>query len=536
MIYLKADRLSKVFQGQTLWNIPELTIHRGQRIGLTGMNGSGKTTLLNVLAGELTSEDGQVQRFCPIRYYRQLEEDIAEAEGYRLSRMQAQHLKPESPVSGGEKARLQLAAFFSQSAPLAFLDEPTANLDQQGLDELRQALKALDTFVLISHDLDLIRSFCTQIWSLENHKMIQFSGTWDAWVKERDRRRAYHQRLYQQTQKEKYRLELAAQAKERQADTIQKKPRLISAKEYRQRRFVAVRKSYDGRQKNLMRAAEAIRSRINHLPDIEKPRDLPLPQMDWSLIGDVASKYLFRAEQLTFGYQKTLLENAEFQILNHSRTGLLGPNGCGKTTLLKLLTQPAPEITVSPGVRWAILDQELKQLQDEESVLSQLLKCSVQSETIVRTVLAHLLFTFDDLNKPAGVLSGGERVRLTLAGMLCSDANVLILDEPTNYLDPPSIEALIRLLTHTQASVLVVSHDRYFLQQVCDRLLIFKQHKLLSTVPADVFARDKKNNRAERTILEMRMAQLIDQLQKQPGNTELEAQFQQLSQQLRESR
>lgn len=535
MIYLKAARLLKAFQGQTLWNIPELEIHRGQRIGLTGMNGSGKTTLLNVLAGELTPEQGQVQRFCPVRRCRQLEETIPEAEGHRLSRMQAQHLNPETPLSPGEKARLQLAAFFSQSAPLAFLDEPTANLDQQGLQELKLAMEALDTFVLISHDLDLIRGFCGQIWILEDHQLIQFSGTWDEWVSERERRRLHHQRLYQQTQKEKHRLKLAAQAKERQADAMKKKPRRLSAAEYRQRRFIAVRKSYDGRQKNMMRAARALRTRINQMPEIEKPHELPLPQMDWKLIGDVSSKFLFRAEHLTFGYQTPLLEDAELQIFNHSRTGILGPNGCGKTTLLKLLTQPASPITVSPGVRWAMLDQELKSVQDDEPILSQLLKRSVQSETAVRTVLARLLFTDSDLSKPAGVLSGGERVRLTLAGMLCSDANILILDEPTNYLDPPAIEALIHLLIHTRASVLAVSHDWYFLRQVCDRLLIFEQRKLRSVSAADELIREKKKTRVERTILELRMARLIDQLHKQPGDAELETQFQQLSRQLRES-
>ena len=219
-----------------------------------------------------------------------------------------------------------------------------------------------------------------------------------------------------------------------------------------------------------------------------------------------------------------------------------GENGTGKTTLLNLIySQSNDNIKIVPKANIGFFQQAFENLNYSKSVLDNVMENSVQSQTVARTILARLLFTGDDVFKNVGVLSGGERIKVSFAKLFVSDANVLMLDEPTNYLDMPSIEALENVLKEYEGTVLFVSHDRAFVNAVANRLLIFENHKISSfegNLEGYQKAMDKTNDGAqkelERMALQMRITQVVAALSNPKADKEaLETEYQSLLLQLR---
>lgn len=483
-LLLCAENLSISFGTRTLFHIDRLEIHEGDRVGLVGLNGSGKTTLLRLIRGDLVPDGGRIQRSCTPRYFIQLSEERANmADPKELSLFGVQELAEQDITSGGENTRLRLAELFSESGTLFLLDEPTSHLDAAGLDYLDQRLSLLESFILVSHDRALLDRQCTSIIEIEAGEVKTYSGNYSAYCEQKKLAKDRASFEYEQYTDEVRRLTQAYRKKKEQARKAAKKPRGISASEAKAIEFSSTRSPKD-KAKSMERNAENIKKRIEHMEVKERPRELPQIRPVFSLTDPPRNPIILEAEHLSFTYPngKEIFRDTAFRLQRNSRTVLLGENGAGKTTLIRLIRE-GDLIRIVPKANIGYLQQDLSDLRMEQTVLDSAMEHSIQSPGVVRTILARLLFTAQDIQKPVSVLSAGERVRLALARIFVSSANVLILDEPTNYLDVPSIEAIQALLSEYEGSMLFTSHDRAFVNAIATHALLIQEKKL---VPVDI--------------------------------------------------
>ena len=200
---------------------------------------------------------------------------------------------------------------------------------------------------------------------------------------------------------------------------------------------------------------------------------------DFRLTCPPENPIVIRGEHITFGYDgKLLYDDTSFHIKNKSKVAILGDNGAGKTTLLNMIIA-SNQVSVVPAVKFGYISQNMSEIDFEKTVLENAKKVSIQKEEITRTVLARLLLTSRDMKKKAGELSGGERMKLALAMLFVSDVNLLVLDEPTNYMDLPSIEALESLLKEYEGTLVFVSHDMEFVNHIATEKLLVSNGKIL---------------------------------------------------------
>ncbi|MBQ8136666.1 MAG: ABC-F family ATP-binding cassette domain-containing protein, partial [Clostridia bacterium] len=279
---------------------------------------------------------------------------------------------------------------------------------------------------------------------------------------------------------EMQRLKKARVKKKEQARRADQKPRGMKSSEARAREYYATRRSPASKAKMLERSARNIEQRMEHMEAKERPREAPSIRPDFRLTDPPQNRFILQAEHLSFAYPggKVIFEDAAFQLEHGARTALLGPNGSGKTTLFHLIRE-GEAVRIVPKARLGFFHQDLSDLREEDTVLESVMHASIQSETIVRAVLARLLFFSRDLQKRVGILSGGEKIRLSFARLFTSEANVLILDEPTNYLDIPSVEALERMCSEYEGTMLFASHDEAFVDAVATNRLAIKDCKIV---------------------------------------------------------
>lgn len=481
-----ADNLSMSYGTRELFDIERLEIFEGDKIGLVGLNGSGKSTLLKILMGDITPDTGKVKRNCEPRYFTQLSEDRVNetnedgADFMELSLFGVQELVDKDTVSGGESTRLRLAQVFSSDSELFILDEPTSHLDVEGANYLDSRIMMVESFILVSHDRSLLDRHCNKIIELEDGKIKSFTGNYSEYLEQKkiDHDRAVSE--YEQYTEEVKRLTDVYTKKKEKAKNMDKKPKGMSNSEAKGIAKRALRRSPEGKAKSMERSAENVRKRIEHMEAKEKPQEISKIKPLFYLTDPPKNPIVIEAEHLTFSYPdgKEIFDDAVFRLKRNSRTVLLGENGIGKTTLIKLIMD-GEFIRVVPKAKIGYLKQDLKDLDLNKTVLENALDASIQQESIVRTILARLLFSADDIKKKVAVLSGGERVRLAIARILVSPANVLILDEPTNYLDIPSVEAIQELLSEYEGTMLFVSHDKAFVDAIATDAIKIENKKII---------------------------------------------------------
>ena len=502
-----AEKVEMEFGERELFCFDRLTVYEGEKIGLVGVNGAGKTTLLRVLAGEIKPTRGNVKMAGDAAFFRQFAEDgqerladigIYELSGKEVSDMRVQDKIWEQSVSGGEETRIRLAQAFSGDKPIIFLDEPTSNLDRKGIAILKRKLAALDTVVIVSHDRALLNELCTRIIEIEGGKLTEYCGNYDDYMEQKQAAVARQWTEYENYHAEKKRLEKVFQEKKEHARQIEKRPRNMSPREAGLRNFLSQHPK-DAKARKMERAAQNVRQRIDAMEVKEKPQELPKIRPDFRLTDPPENRYVIRGEGLCFAYEggSTLFKDASFQIANHSRVAIVGDNGAGKTTLLHLICAAAGEIaggtgapqagsiSVVPKARIGVFEQNLSTIDYSKTVLDNVLEVSVQRETVTRTILSRLLFFEKDMKKPASVLSGGERIKLAFARLFVSRVNLLILDEPTNYLDIPSIEALEEMFSEYEGTLVFVSHDEAFIRKVATEVLEIVDGKIMPVVWKD---------------------------------------------------
>lgn len=475
MNFIECKSIRKYFGDRLILDIPELTVLESDRIGVVGANGSGKTTLLSLLMGSIQPDEGVVRREGSLALAAQMETpSITELDGFLASRFRVPR-RWRDTLSGGEKTRFRLAGALGGNPAILLLDEPTCNTDMEGIALLEEILSDWQGgLVLVSHDRWLLDRLCTEILEVEGGRVRRYPGNYSAYevLKEEEEKKAWSD--YRQWSREKRRLEEAALGISRKARSVRKTPSRMGNSEARLHKMHSQKAT-----RGLEAAARRIRSRIGQLGEVSRPSGRQEIRLESSPSGRLHGSVAVEAERLSVRLgEQTLLEEASFLVPSGSRMALMGPNGSGKSTLLKMILSRTPPIWVAPGARIGYFSQELDILNPEKDILENVMETSVHPEEYARMLLARLLFREDSVHRPVGVLSGGEKVKVSFAKILVGDHNLLILDEPTNFMDIGSLKVMEEFLSSYPGTLLFVTHDRAFLEAVATGVLSIESQKI----------------------------------------------------------
>ncbi|AGA68392.1 ATPase component of ABC transporters with duplicated ATPase domain [Desulfitobacterium dichloroeliminans LMG P-21439] len=469
--------MKKYFGDRLVIDIKKLSLYSEDRIGIVGINGAGKTTLLNLLSQKLQPDEGWVKLYGQSSTISQLESPEQETINQEMASKFKIPMTYSEKLSGGEKTRFKLAVCLSQNSTMIFADEPTSNMDMEGIEQIEHYFAGYDGgLFLISHDRGLLDGLCNKILELEDGQIKIYPGNYRSYCEQKARERERAQFEYGQYVSEKKRLERVVIETSEKSKSIRKTPRRMGNSEARLHKM--------GNQKakaNLDRSKKSVETRIEQLEIKEKPNKIEKIKLDLADTQRLHSKVIIEGKKINKAFSsRVIFKEAGFQIENGAKVALIGPNGCGKSTLLKMIMKGEESIRIAPSARIGYFSQDLSVLEDQESIMDNVMAESIYPESFVRSLLARLLFKGDQVYKRVKVLSGGERVKASFAKILCQDYNLLVLDEPTNYLDINSLEVIEEALQNYDRSLLFVSHDRRFIRSVANSILNIEDHKLIS--------------------------------------------------------
>ncbi|MGQ7277383.1 Msr family ABC-F type ribosomal protection protein [Brevibacillus thermoruber] len=480
-VCIELKNVEVTFLDQVVLAIPRLAVHQFDRIGIVGKNGAGKSTLLKVMAGQIAPDKGQVIRYVDAAYFAQMAKPDEREADDELSRRFSVSRTEMAHASGGEQTRMKLAQLFSTYHECLLIDEPTTHLDAEGTQLLIEELTHYDgALVLVSHDRYVLDQLVTKIWEIEDGHVTEYAGNYSDYVAQKERMRMQQQEQYEQYVKEKARLLKAAEEKRKKAETITQANHRMSKKETRAKaNKMFMTKSKDTSQKAMQRAAKAMEQRVEQLEAVEAPKQEQTLSFPQPIALTLHNKFPIMADRLTLqAGEKILLKEASFQFPLGSTIAITGKNGSGKTTLLRHIIQKGEGVILSPKVVIGAYEQTGYQFEKEETVLAYMKQRSDYEEGRIRAVLHAMNFTGNDLRKNVRDLSGGEAIRLVLCQLFLGRYNVLVLDEPTNFLDVFCIEALERFIKGYEGTVLLVSHDRRFVERVADHIYVIEHQQL----------------------------------------------------------
>lgn len=517
MLKISLNKIKKYHGDRLLFECASMAIYSGEKVAVAGINGAGKTTLLDILAGAAAPDEGVADIRGNVSYARQLEDErnfeepaassespagnacsreAYEAEGIGMNETSARKAKEnfgrsfpgrvygraagefcapaeyEAHLSGGEKTRRRLAAALENAADILILDEPTSNLDLCAIELLEKKLIEFDgTLIIVSHDRALLDKVCTRVVEIENSKINDYEGNFASY--EYQKKLIFDRAEFEREEyvSEKKRLERAVIDKKQKSREMRKTPKRMGNSEARLHT-----RGINSKKKKLDGAAGALKSRLDQLEVKERPYRPPSVRITAPDHGRVHSRAVASCDSLTKSFgDKVVFDDARFELPSMAKTALVGPNGSGKTTLVRMILERESGIWVSERADIGYFSQGFETLDLEKTILENVSITSVHPETTVRTLLACLLFRRDDVYKKAGLLSGGERVKVAVARILLSGFNFLILDEPTNYLDVFSLAALEGVLRDHDGGMLICSHDRRFIDALAERTLIIDE-------------------------------------------------------------
>ncbi|MBU5437834.1 ABC-F type ribosomal protection protein [Tissierella sp. MSJ-40] len=477
MLVLEIKNLKKYFGDRLIIKINNLKIYSEDKIGIVGLNGSGKTTLLNFIYGITKPDEGYIKAYGTISYIKQFEDlDEAYVDAKYLSKFELKN-KKATYMSGGEKTKLKLAQTLSKNSKLILADEPTSNLDFESIDLLyREFMKFDGSLVLVSHDRDFLDKVCNKIIEIEEGNIKVYEGNYSKYKEQKEIERKTENLEYEKYITEKKKLEKAVFHISNKSNKIRKTPKRMGNSEARLHKM-----GNQNAKKTLDKTIKALETKLERLGQKEKAKEIENIKVDFSKKGDIYSRIAINAENInkSFG-DKVLFKNSSFQIYNGSKTALIGNNGAGKTTLVKMILEENKGITLSKNVKIGYFSQELEILDNEKTIIENIMDSSIYDETFSRTILSRLLFNMEDIHKKAAVLSGGEKVKASFAKIILSDFNLLIFDEPTNYLDVYSIEVIEKALQEYEGTILFVSHDKKFIENIADNILYIENQEIKS--------------------------------------------------------
>lgn len=547
MIVLSVNGLTKSFLSENILKNVTFSISDRDKVGIVGDNGSGKTTLFNLLIKDLSADSGDINFAKNInlsilkqnisytsdksvyeeclevfekiilleKEIRELEiemgnKDLSEEEirklfdiyeskrhyfeennGYSynskirgvlfgLGFLEQDFSKSVNNLSGGQKSRLHLAKILLKPSNLILLDEPTNHLDIESIQFLESYLREYrGSCLIISHDRYFLNAVCNKIFSIENKKLKSFNCGYDEYISRREKDFEVNRHLYEKQQKEI----------SRQKEIIQR------FENYGNNRFI--------------KQASSRRKLLDKMDLIENP-EIYKNSMKLKLVPEVESgKDVLTISDLSMGFNdKILFDDINLNVYKGDKIGLVGKNGVGKTTLFKIICNNLEAIKgkCDLGARVSIgyYDQEQKTLSNQNTVMDEFWDAYPKMNNFeVRSHLAKFNFFDEDLFKSVGELSGGERARLELLKLMLSKSNFLLLDEPTNHLDIESKEVLENAIVDYSGTVLIISHDRYFLNKVVNKIWYLEDGKITEFYGNYDYFLEKLNekNEAEEKII-----------------------------------
>ncbi len=529
MLVLKAHDLYMEYGERLLFRIDDLELHSGDRVGLVGRNGCGKTTLMNVLCGFAQPVSGTVTTYAPLAMIPQFSDDT---DGTQILKQQRELWGiPEAAMSGGERTKLLIARAMGRESGALFCDEPTSNLDAEGIARLEAELAAYEgALVIVSHDRALLDRFCRRIWELEDGRLRVYRGNWTDYrtQKEHERQRSWDE--YESYTAERDHLLEAARGAMSRSKSVRKAPSRMGNSEARLHRREATEVS-----ETLARAGKVIERRLERLEAKEKPREAARVRLSGREVDQSGARVLLRVRDLRYAWPggPEVLRGVSFVVERGMRLAITGANGAGKTTLLHCLAQGGPQVWETPGVAKGYFRQDLSLLRGDWTLLQNVLEGAAVSTQTARNMLARVLLSADSLQRPAGVLSGGERAKAALVKLLASPANLLLLDEPTNFLDVYALEGLEDMMAQFPGTIVFVSHDRYFTDKLATHELALRQGRLqeaaFQTVVSDDTAAQTMALRLRRDAVLARLSQA----KAGPLRAALEEEFNALDEQLK---
>lgn len=549
MIMLSCNNVSKSFGVETILEDISFSVNEGDKIGIVGVNGTGKTTLFKVITGIFPHDKGDMftSKNCRLGYLEQntnfysektiydevvsVFSDLIEAEEelrsleHQIASLSAKESssgdqlkkamdtygkkyeefekkngyayksevrgtlkglgfsdeemnKPVNVLSGGEKTRVLLAKLLLSKPSLLLLDEPTNHLDADAIEWLEAFLRSYEeTIMIISHDRYFLDQSVNRIFEMENKRLTSYNGNYTDYQKQAKINREIRLRQYENQQRDI----------KKQEESIERL------------------KAY-GREKHLKRARSKEKM-LDKVDRLDKPQELRKKARFNFVLRHHSGNDVLKAQGLgkSFGDRK-LFEGVDFDLYRGEKVALIGPNGVGKSTLFKIImgdeSQDQGEYKLGQGVDIAYFHQEQKSLNLENSIIDEVWDDNPHmTQTEVRNLLGAFLFEGEDVFKSIRSLSGGERARVAILKLILSKSNLLLLDEPTNHLDIDSKEVLEDALKEYEGTLLTISHDRYFLNTVVDRILVLKPDGIEEYLGNYEYYQNKKKEESEKSYL-----------------------------------
>jgi len=527
MLLIECGEIKKYFGDRLILDIENLKVYSDDRIGIVGLNGSGKTTLINILSQRSDPDEGWVKLNGKAGYISQNEApDSKSISSEMASRLGINTIWSEN-MSGGEKTRFKSAAALDGEGPILFADEPTSNLDIDGIEIMEERfIEYRGALIIISHDRSFLDKLCSKIIEIENGSIKIYNGNYSYYKEQKTLESKRVQFEYDEYVNEKKRLERVITETKQKVKSINGPPKRMGNSEARLHKMGGQKA-----KKNLDKKVKNVAKRIEHLELKEKPIVQSKIKMDILDTGKLHNKIIIEGKKINKKFGRNIIfNNAEFNIYNGTKTALIGPNGSGKSTLIKMIINNEDSIKIAHGAKIGYFSQDMSILDSSLSIIDNVTESSPYSESFARLLLARLLFKGDSIYKRVDLLSGGEQVKASFAKILLQDINMLILDEPTNYLDIYSLEVIEETLREYDKTLLVVSHDRRFIDSIVNQVMVIENQKikLFNCTYAEYTEKisnkpNKENIRQEIILLENRLSEIVGKLSMQLKKEEMEA-------------
>lgn len=466
------------YAGRDVLDIDELELYDFDRIGLVGGNGAGKSTLLNVLLGQLNPVGSKISRLGSFAYIPQLDEGrCQDTQDYKLMGKLGLDKVDTNIMSGGEETRYKIAQALSDQVHGIFADEPTSHLDVDGIDFLIEQLKHFPgALLVISHDRYFLDRIVDKIWELKDGKITEYWGNYSDYLRQKEEEHKNQTAKYEQLRAERERLQRAADEKRNQARSKSSAKKNSSKSGGR----LSHQKSVGSKEKKLHNAAKSMEQRIEALGNIEAPARMHSIRFRQNKTLSLHNPYPIIVTEISKSFgERVLFAKASFRIPLGAKVALTGGNGTGKTTLLEMILNLEDGIEVSPKAQIGYFAQNSYKYNNSQNVLEFMQEDCDYNVSEIRSVLASMGFKQLDISKSLSVLSGGEIIKLMLSKMLLGKYNILLMDEPSNYLDLPSLEALEKLMKEYAGTIMFISHDKWLVDNVADVIFEIQDKKII---------------------------------------------------------
>lgn len=534
MLLLKLDNVSLEFLDKVIFDSINFVFNQGDKIGVVGDNGSGKTSLFNIILknaqfsgsvilnsnnyGYLSQDDIFIDLALSSLRKKEIEKlliqdkIISDIDGYNKLLEEYNSLinndvfdgedgliegfnfqkdlyfkEKQDELSGGENTKLRLIKLFMKEYDFYLFDEPTNHLDLTSKEFLIQKLLKLQSFIVISHDVELLNRTCNKIVEIRDSKLYVYSGNYDNYVNEKKKEKEKVLKIQEIHDKRRKKIENEIDKLENRVKASQIKARKVMLKSG------GILKSDDKEtyhaNKSKMEKFEDIKSKTIKKRSKELD-DLNTPEQE--MVSTIKIKYfdfeepnsiVIKINNLLIEFENFKLHVENLEVSKNDKIALLGDNGSGKSTLLKTIfglnRKYSPELVLGSKVKIGYLDQKNQDFNFENSLLEEIRSINdFLEESVLRKFLGKFLFKKDDVFKKVKDLSGGERIRLGLLKVILQGANFLVLDEPSNHLDIKSKDVLAEALKEFLGPVLVVSHDKYFIDKFVNRKIYITEGEL----------------------------------------------------------